>query len=168
MNLDKRLALATAVMALGVGLAGPAQADQPSASTATVTPGGGLAFASPAHATHPEMAGTRSVSTAASSDWQWSWYDSHTPTKHWSTANVSLGPHGSAVAAYVRCTGGGSLRVQIRKAPSGATVWQSRWGGCYGTSYFAKGGLGRKWAYYFHIDVTAKRPLQVEAYRRTW
>ncbi|MGY4744979.1 hypothetical protein [Streptomyces sp. ATMOS53] len=168
MNLDKRLALATAVMALGVGLAGPAQADQPSVSTATVTPGGGLALASPAHATRPEMAGTKSVSTAASSDWQRAWYDSHTPTKHWSTANVSLGPHGSAVDARVRCTGGGSFKVDIRKAPTAVSVGHTRWVKCNGTYWISAGGLSRRWAYYFHIDVTAKRPLQVEAYRRTW
>ncbi|MFF0629531.1 hypothetical protein [Streptomyces sp. NPDC004296] len=104
--------------------------------------------------------------TAAASGWKQQWYDSHTPTKHWSTANVSLGPGGSAVAADVRCTGGGTFKVDIRKAGLGISVGHTRPVPCSGTYRVTKSHLSRRWAFYFHIDVTARRPLQVWAFSK--
>lgn len=106
------------------------------------------------------------TSTASATTWHYAWGDSHTPTTSWSTKNVGIGPHGSGVRFDVRCTGGGTYAVEIRKAGAGIRVTHNGGLKCDGRWYsLGRTGLSTKWAYYARISTdNGKRPLWVYTY----
>ncbi|MFI9161486.1 hypothetical protein [Kitasatospora aureofaciens] len=107
-----------------------------------------------------------STSPASAASWHYAWFDTHTPTTGWFTKNIGLGPGGSSVRFDVWCSGGGSYKVEIRKAGVGIGVSQADHVPCDGHWYsVTTKHLNTRWAYYAHLSThNGKRPLQVAAY----
>ncbi|MFF2079045.1 hypothetical protein ACFVXG_30370 [Kitasatospora sp. NPDC058162] len=108
-----------------------------------------------------------STSPASAASWQYQWFDKHTPTTGWSTKNVALGPGGTTVRFDVWCSGGGTYKVEIRKAGVGIHAGGVDNVPCDGHWYTVTSRQDSRWAYYAHLGThNGKRPLQVAAYWR--
>ncbi|MGA4862277.1 hypothetical protein [Streptomyces lavendulocolor] len=150
MHARKSLALATATVALGTGLAMSAPAAQ--AETAHT----------PAPTAQAAAGGTDA--SAAKAGWHLIWGPkSHKPTKYWATPDFV--PRSGTLGVNARCWNGGDgtkYKIDVVRTRDKKVVKKGGWGYCSGNWMTVKTSAASGTAYYMRIYLKGK-PHTVEA-----
>ncbi|WP_327328072.1 hypothetical protein OG735_40280 [Streptomyces sp. NBC_01210] len=149
----KSLALATATVALGTGLAMAAPAAQ----------------AEPAQQSAPtaQAAATRTDASAAKAGWHLiRGPKSHTPTKYWATPDFV--PRSGTLGVNARCWNGGDgtkYKIDVVRTRDKKVVKKGGWGYCNGGWMTVKTGAASGTSYYMRIYLKGKaHTVEAKAY----
>ncbi|MDX3383203.1 hypothetical protein PV682_17255 [Streptomyces niveiscabiei] len=151
MTARKSLALATATVALGTGLAVAA----PAAQAAPVAP------------VAQSTATSQTGAAAAKASWHLIWGPkSHKPTKYWATPDFV--PRSSTLGVNARCWNGGDgtkYKIDVVRTRDKKVVKKGGWGYCTGNWMTVKTKASSGTAYYMRICLKGKaHTVEAKAY----
>ncbi|MFF8293147.1 hypothetical protein ACF068_28535 [Streptomyces sp. NPDC016309] len=161
MHARKSLALATATVALGSGLALAAPAAQAEPAHQPVLAERAVAAAAPANAANAANA------AAAKASWHLIWGPkSHAPTKYWATPDFV--PRSSTLGVNARCWNGGDgtkYKIDIVRTRDKKVVKKGGWGYCSGNWMTVKTAAANGTAYYMRIYLKGRaHTVEAKAY----